>query len=58
MAPIPGTSSFEQLQRNAAAANIELTDDQYQALAAAAARFQPITGTAAIPRLARARFGH
>ena len=56
VAAIPGASSVEQLERNAAAAEIDLTDDQYQALAAAAARFQPITGRAAIPRMARARF--
>ena len=58
VAAIPGASSVEQLEHNAAAADIDLTDGQYQALAAAAAGFQPITGTAAIPRLARARFGH
>jgi aryl-alcohol dehydrogenase-like predicted oxidoreductase len=57
VAAIPGASSVEQLERNAAAADIDLTDGQYQALAAAAARFRPITGPAAIPRLARARFG-
>ena len=57
VAAIPGASSVEQLEHNAAAADIDLTDGQYQALAAAAAGFQPITGTAAIPRLARARFG-
>ena len=57
VAAIPGASTVEQLEHNAAAADIDLTDGQYQALAAAAARFQPITGRAAIPRLARARFG-
>jgi aryl-alcohol dehydrogenase-like predicted oxidoreductase len=57
VAAIPGASSVEQLERNAAAADIDLTDDQYQALAAAAARFRPITGPATIPHLARARFG-
>ena len=40
VAAIPGASSVEQLERNAAAAEIDLTDDQYQALAAAAARFR------------------
>ena len=58
MAAIPGASSVGQLEHNAAAADIDLTDGQCQALAAAAARFRPITGAAAIPRLARARFGH
>jgi len=57
VAAIPGASSVEQLERNAAAAEIELTDGQYQALAAASARFRPLTGAAALPRLARARFG-
>jgi aryl-alcohol dehydrogenase-like predicted oxidoreductase len=57
VAAIPGASSVEQLESNAAAAQIDLTDDQYQALAAAAARFQPITGRAALPHLARARLG-
>ena len=57
VAAIPGASSVEQLESNAAAAQIDLTDDQYQALAAAAARFRPITGRAALPHLARARLG-
>ena len=56
VAAIPGASSVEQLERNAAAADIDLTDGQYQALAAAADRFRPITGRAALPHLARARF--
>ncbi len=54
---IPGASSVEQLESNVAAASIELTDDQVQALSAAADRFRPITGVAAVPRLARVRFG-
>jgi aryl-alcohol dehydrogenase-like predicted oxidoreductase len=57
VAAIPGASTVEQLERNAAAADIDLTDGQYQALAAAAARFRPITGPATIPGLARARLG-
>jgi len=55
VAAIPGAASVEQLERNAAAADIELTDDQYQALSAAADRFHPVTGAAALPHLARAR---
>src|SRR5712692_6033348 len=54
VAAIPGASSVEKLEHNAAAADIDLTSDQYQALAAAAVRFRPITGPAAIPQLARA----
>jgi aryl-alcohol dehydrogenase-like predicted oxidoreductase len=57
VAAIPGASSVEQLEHNVAAAEIELTDDQYQALVGAADRFQPVTGPAALPHRARARFG-
>ncbi|MGC5020255.1 aldo/keto reductase [Micromonospora sp. DT47] len=52
---IPGASSVEQMERNAAAAEIDLTDDEYAALATAARQFQPVTGLAALPRLIRAR---
>jgi aryl-alcohol dehydrogenase-like predicted oxidoreductase len=54
---IPGASSVQQLESNAAAADITLTEDQYQALQAASARFRPVTGPAAVLRLARTRFG-
>jgi aryl-alcohol dehydrogenase-like predicted oxidoreductase len=54
---IPGASSVEQVESNAAAADIKLTDDQYQAVATASDRFRPVTGPAAVLRLARARFG-
>jgi aryl-alcohol dehydrogenase-like predicted oxidoreductase len=57
VAAIPGASSVEQLENNVAAAEIDLADDQYQALADAAGRFRPLTGPAVLPRLARARFG-
>ena len=53
---IPGASSVEQLESNVAAADIQLTDDQYQALSAASDRFRPITGAPAVPHLIRARF--
>ena len=53
---IPGASSLEQLESNVAAAEIDLTDDEYQTLSAASDRYQPITGPAALPRLVRARF--
>lgn len=55
---IPGASSIEQLESNAAAAEIELTDDECRELADAAARFQPRAGLRAVPGLARAQFGH
>jgi aryl-alcohol dehydrogenase-like predicted oxidoreductase len=54
---IPGASTVEQVESNAAAADIKLTDDQYQAVAAASDRFRPVTGPAAVLRLFRARFG-
>ncbi|HEY4464497.1 MAG TPA: aldo/keto reductase [Streptosporangiaceae bacterium] len=57
VAAIPGASSVEQLEHNVAAAEIDLTDDEYQALADAAARFRPIIRAAALPGLARARVG-
>jgi len=52
---IPGASSAEQLERNAAAADIELRDDEYAALARAAREFRPIGGVAALPKLIQAR---
>lgn len=57
VAAIPGASSVEQMERNAAAAEIDLTDGEYDALLAAARRFHPVTGLAALPRLIRARAG-
>ena len=53
---IPGASSVAQLESNVAAAEIDLSDEEDQALRAAADRFRPITGRAAAPRLLRARF--
>src|SRR6516164_7781722 len=47
VAAIPGASSVEQIEHNAAAAEIDLTDGQYQDLAGASDRFQPVTGPAA-----------
>ncbi|MGC4786742.1 aldo/keto reductase [Micromonospora sp. DT178] len=54
---IPGASGVEQVERNAAAADIDLADDEHAALARAAREFRPITGLAAAPRLLRARTG-
>jgi len=42
---IPGASSVGQMESNAAAADIALTRDQYQALQAASARFRPACPT-------------
>ncbi len=52
---IPGASSVEQMERNAAAAEIDLTEDEYAALMNAARAFRPVTGLAAVPRLIRSR---
>ncbi|BCJ58377.1 aldo/keto reductase [Micromonospora endophytica] len=54
---IPGASSVEQVERNAAAAEIDLTEDEYAALVNAARAFRPVTGLAAAPKLLRARAG-
>ncbi len=53
---IPGASSVGQLESNAAAADIDLTEAEYQALHTAATRFRPVTGPAVLPGLLRARF--
>jgi aryl-alcohol dehydrogenase-like predicted oxidoreductase len=52
---IPGASTVEQLEGNVAAADIELSDDEYAALSAASDRFRPVTGRAAVPAIVRAR---
>ncbi|MGH3165895.1 MAG: aldo/keto reductase [Trebonia sp.] len=52
---IPGASSVRQLESNVAAAEIDLADDEWQALRDAAGQFQPVTGPAALPSLLRAR---
>jgi aryl-alcohol dehydrogenase-like predicted oxidoreductase len=52
---IPGASSVEQLESNVAAAEIELSDSEYAALSAAAERFRPVSGRAAVPAMIRAR---
>ncbi|HXZ63210.1 MAG TPA: aldo/keto reductase [Streptosporangiaceae bacterium] len=54
---IPGASSVQQLESNVAAADIDLTDDEYAALQAASSRFRPVTGPAAVTRMARVRLG-
>jgi aryl-alcohol dehydrogenase-like predicted oxidoreductase len=51
---IPGASSVGQLESNVAAADIDLAEDEYQALCAAADRFRPVAGPAALPGLTRA----
>jgi aryl-alcohol dehydrogenase-like predicted oxidoreductase len=51
VAAIPGASSVEQLESNVAAADIELSDDEYRALDKASARFCPATAPDAPDRL-------
>jgi aryl-alcohol dehydrogenase-like predicted oxidoreductase len=50
---IPGAASVEQLESNVAAAEIRLSDDQYQALRTASARFSPTAAPNAPPHRTR-----
>jgi aryl-alcohol dehydrogenase-like predicted oxidoreductase len=50
VAAIPGASSVEQLESNAAAAEIQLSDDEYQALRAASGKFSPPAASSASVR--------
>jgi aryl-alcohol dehydrogenase-like predicted oxidoreductase len=54
---IPGASKVSQLESNAAAADLELSDDDDARLTDASDRFSPKSGVAAMPDLVRARFG-
>ena len=48
---IPGASSVEQVEKNAAAGDIVLADDEYTALQSAASSFTPVGGLKAVPKL-------
>lgn len=50
---IPGASSVEQLEHNAAAAEIALRDDEFAALTAAAQAYEPVRGLTALRSLLR-----
>jgi aryl-alcohol dehydrogenase-like predicted oxidoreductase len=52
---IPGASSVAQLEFNAAAADLELTDEDDKRLSEASDRFHPISGLGALPDLVRTR---
>lgn len=52
---IPGASSVEQVEANAAAADLELTADEQQALTAAARAFTPQSAAATVLAAARSR---
>jgi aryl-alcohol dehydrogenase-like predicted oxidoreductase len=54
---IPGASSVAQLEANAAAADLQLTDDEMRTLVEAADRFDALSGPAALPGLARRVIG-
>ena len=54
---IPGASSVEQLESNAAAADIELTDDEDVRLTSEAERFEPVAGVARARGLAESLVG-
>ena len=53
---IPGASSVEQLEHNAAAAELALTEDEAGRLRAEAEAFEPTQGRAAVAQLVRRRF--
>ena len=52
---IPGASSVSQLEKNAAAADIELTEDEDARLTTASDNFNPINGVKALPKIVRKR---
>jgi aryl-alcohol dehydrogenase-like predicted oxidoreductase len=56
VAAIPGAASVQQLEYNVAAADIELTNDEYCVLRAAAGQFHPASPPASFSRRARSRF--
>ena len=58
VAAIPGASSVEQLESNVAAAEIQLADDEYQALDKASARCCPAAVPDAPDRLNLSELGH
>jgi aryl-alcohol dehydrogenase-like predicted oxidoreductase len=52
---IPGASSVQQVESNVAAAEIDLTDAEYQALTAASDGFHPVTRSSALRSAVRTR---
>jgi aryl-alcohol dehydrogenase-like predicted oxidoreductase len=53
---IPGASSVAQLESNVAAADIDLTDQEYKALKEESDKFTPVTGPTALRSIVRNRF--
>jgi aryl-alcohol dehydrogenase-like predicted oxidoreductase len=54
---IPGASSVAQLEANAAAAELDLEDDEHNALTQAVEKFRPVSGARALPELVRRLLG-
>lgn len=54
---IPGASSLAQLESNAAAADLDLTDEEDARLTAASDAFHPVSGPAALPKILKERIG-
>jgi aryl-alcohol dehydrogenase-like predicted oxidoreductase len=54
---IPGASTIEQAEANAEAAELELSDDEDQALTAASDAYHPVTGVAAASQIVGVRAG-
>jgi aryl-alcohol dehydrogenase-like predicted oxidoreductase len=52
---IPGASSLAQAEANAEAADLVLSDAEFQALGSASEAYHPVGGLAAVPALARTR---
>jgi len=52
---IPGASSVAQLEQNAAAGDLSLTDDEEASLTSATEAFHPLRGAAAVPKLVERR---
>ena len=52
---IPGASSVTQLESNAAAADLDLTEEEDRELTGASDAFHPRTGPSAVPNLVKAR---
>ena len=57
MIAIPGASSVSQLEANAAAADVDLADDEVAALTEQARSFRPPSRSAAIKATVARRFG-
>jgi aryl-alcohol dehydrogenase-like predicted oxidoreductase len=55
---IPGASSVSQMEHNAAAADLELSEEERSELLAAAESFEPLSRRQGFEQVVRQRFGH